>query len=271
MAGRASPSRAAGSTTGGRRARRSSWASWSAGRSAWRRRWCSCCAWPGWRWRAGGPGGRAIPRWTLLAALSPAAVLVFVEHAFGDRVQGNWPAIIYPAAVIAAAGLRSPRWRRLYRPAVVLGLAITLAVYLQARSRCCRCRSGSIRPRCSWPVGRSWRRRSRRRDNATAPASSQRTNTGWPASWPIGCRRRAGGGGRAALADVRPAGGGAGWPRGDSYPQRPAGCAERQRAMGGADPLGLVARQRNGQTVEQYRLYRVVGGAMPDAKALPHR
>src|SRR5208337_4384015 len=40
--------------------------------------------------------------------------------------------IIYPAAVIAAAGLEAPAWRRLYRPAVLLGLAITLVVYLQA-------------------------------------------------------------------------------------------------------------------------------------------
>jgi 4-amino-4-deoxy-L-arabinose transferase-like glycosyltransferase len=70
--------------------------------------------------------------WTLLAALTLPAVVVFLQHALGDRVQGNWPAIIYPAAAIAAAGLQAPAWQRLYRPGVAIGLAITLLAYLQA-------------------------------------------------------------------------------------------------------------------------------------------
>jgi hypothetical protein len=45
------------------------------------------------------------PRWSLLAALSLPPVLIFVQHASGDRVQGNWPAIIYPALAIAAGRL----------------------------------------------------------------------------------------------------------------------------------------------------------------------
>ena len=72
------------------------------------------------------------PAMSLLAALSLPAVLVFVQHALGDRVQGNWPAIIYPAACIAAARLSEPRWRRLLRPAVALGGAMTAVVYLVA-------------------------------------------------------------------------------------------------------------------------------------------
>jgi hypothetical protein len=72
------------------------------------------------------------PAWTLLAALSVPAVLVFVQHATGDRVQGNWPAIIYPAAVVAASGLRGKAWQRLRWPSVALGLAITGLAYLQA-------------------------------------------------------------------------------------------------------------------------------------------
>ena len=56
--------------------------------------------------------------WSLLTALTLPAVLLFVQHALGDRVQGNWPAIIYPAAAIAAAGLQAPAWRRLHVPAV---------------------------------------------------------------------------------------------------------------------------------------------------------
>ncbi|HBK05548.1 MAG TPA: UDP-phosphomannose--protein mannosyltransferase [Acetobacteraceae bacterium] len=70
------------------------------------------------------------PRWALLAALSLPPVLVFVQHAFGDRVQGNWPAIIYPALVLAAGGLAiQDRW---WKGAALLGFGITALVYAQA-------------------------------------------------------------------------------------------------------------------------------------------
>jgi len=72
------------------------------------------------------------PAWTLLAALTLPAVLLFLQHSLGDRVQGNWPAIVYPAAAIAAGGLQAPFWQRLHMPAVVLGLVITLLAYQQA-------------------------------------------------------------------------------------------------------------------------------------------
>jgi 4-amino-4-deoxy-L-arabinose transferase-like glycosyltransferase len=80
-----------------------------------------------WRktWRERAPG------WTLLLSLSLPPLAVFVQHAFADRVQANWPAVVYPAAVIAAAGLEAQAWRRWYWPAVGLGLAIVLTVYLQ--------------------------------------------------------------------------------------------------------------------------------------------
>ena len=68
------------------------------------------------------------PAAALLAALTLPAALVFVQHALGGRVQGNWPAIVYPAAAIAAVAV----WPRLHRPAVALGAVITLAAYAQA-------------------------------------------------------------------------------------------------------------------------------------------
>jgi 4-amino-4-deoxy-L-arabinose transferase-like glycosyltransferase len=70
------------------------------------------------------------PAWSLLVALSLPGVVVFVQHAFGDRVQGNWPAIIYPALVIAAGGLAVPRWW--WIGASGLGFAITALAYVQA-------------------------------------------------------------------------------------------------------------------------------------------
>ncbi len=72
--------------------------------------------------------------WILLAALTVPPTIFFCQHAIGDRVQGNWPAIVYPAAMIAATGLIAPVWVRLYRPAVALGLGLTALAYVQAVS-----------------------------------------------------------------------------------------------------------------------------------------
>ncbi len=76
---------------------------------------------------------RAARRWrepgcALLACLVLVPAAVFVQHALGDRVQANWPAILYPAAAVAAAGLAP----RLWRAAVALGLVLAAPVYLQA-------------------------------------------------------------------------------------------------------------------------------------------
>jgi 4-amino-4-deoxy-L-arabinose transferase-like glycosyltransferase len=60
--------------------------------------------------------------------LIPAAVFAFA--ALGDRVQANWPSILYPPAAIAAA-LLAGRWRRLWAPSLALGLGITLLVWVQ--------------------------------------------------------------------------------------------------------------------------------------------
>ncbi|HEY4043168.1 MAG TPA: hypothetical protein VGM32_15160, partial [Rhodopila sp.] len=69
-------------------------------------------------------------RWSLLVALSLPPAAVFVQHAIGDRVQGNWPAIIYPALTVAAGAMAvSRRW---WVAAATLGSAITAVVYVQA-------------------------------------------------------------------------------------------------------------------------------------------
>ena len=74
--------------------------------------------------------GRSRDRaWSLLAALSVPPILVFLQHAVGDRVQGNWPAILYPAAAVAASGLDAPVWRRWVWPSAGVGLAITAMLY----------------------------------------------------------------------------------------------------------------------------------------------
>jgi 4-amino-4-deoxy-L-arabinose transferase-like glycosyltransferase len=71
------------------------------------------------------------PCWMLLALLTAVPATVFLEHALGDRVQANWPAIMYPSAAIAAAALTGQFWTRLRGLAIGFGVLLSLAVYLQ--------------------------------------------------------------------------------------------------------------------------------------------
>lgn len=77
-------------------------------------------------WRLRGdkaPGARLLLWLTVLPAL------VFLEHVLTNRVESNWPAILYPSACLAASSLSSSRWRR---PALLVGFGMTALVYAQA-------------------------------------------------------------------------------------------------------------------------------------------
>jgi 4-amino-4-deoxy-L-arabinose transferase-like glycosyltransferase len=78
---------------------------------------------------------RRDPGQALLLSLSLPPIVVFIQHAIGDRVQGNWPAIVYPALSIAAGGMVARRFRRLWPYGAALGYAITALAYLQASTR----------------------------------------------------------------------------------------------------------------------------------------
>jgi 4-amino-4-deoxy-L-arabinose transferase-like glycosyltransferase len=69
---------------------------------------------------------------SLLLWLTLPPVAVFLQHVVADRVQANWPAIIYPAACLAAARLPAKPLLAWARPALGLGLAITMFAYAQA-------------------------------------------------------------------------------------------------------------------------------------------
>ncbi len=74
------------------------------------------------RCRRGNPGQ------ALALAVTVIPALVFLLHALGDRVQANWPSVLYPGAALAAALTAIPFWR----PAAATGLAISAALTLQA-------------------------------------------------------------------------------------------------------------------------------------------
>jgi 4-amino-4-deoxy-L-arabinose transferase-like glycosyltransferase len=70
------------------------------------------------------------------AAMIAASVLpgaaIFLWQATGSRVQGNWPAILYPAACIAAMAFIPRRLAGWPRPAVALGAILAGGGILQA-------------------------------------------------------------------------------------------------------------------------------------------
>ncbi len=68
----------------------------------------------------------------LLLWLTLLPVAIFLENTLAERVQANWPAIIYPAACIAAACLPEAVLRRWLKPALACGFLLTLLVYAQA-------------------------------------------------------------------------------------------------------------------------------------------
>ncbi|RFD18445.1 4-amino-4-deoxy-L-arabinose transferase, partial [Komagataeibacter melaceti] len=71
---------------------------------------------------------RQLPGARLLACMSVLPACVFVQHAVGDRVQANWPVVIYPMLAVGAA-LVVWRW---WRWAMGGGLVIGALVYAQA-------------------------------------------------------------------------------------------------------------------------------------------
>ncbi len=215
---------------------------------------------------------RREPRWTLLAALGLPSVLLFVQHALGDRVQGNWPAIIYPAAVVAATGLITPRLQRLRVPAILLGFAITFGVYAQALWAPLPL-PGRLDPLArqlaDWPGLAAQVEAARQREGAAFVAAEQYGLAGELAlGMPPG----------VTVVGIEPR-----WSLFALPPARIAGTTGilvRSERRGDppdpADwseivPIGTAARMHNGGVAEGYRLFRVVGRAGGTATAVMPR
>ncbi|WP_338662704.1 glycosyltransferase family 39 protein [Pararoseomonas sp. SCSIO 73927] len=203
--------------------------------------------------------GLAVAAWArrdagagLLAALVVPAALIFLWQATGSRVQGNWPAVLYPAASIAAAGFAAARWQRI---GAWIGGGMTLAVLLQAGF------SPVPLPRAADPtLARlaGWPELARDVEAARAAAGADfvaAEEYGLAAQLalhlPPGMPVVAVGGRWDLFTLPRPSAGRAGLMlrslrRGEGAPLWP-----------GAAPLGEVVRAREGVEAERYRLFRV--------------
>jgi 4-amino-4-deoxy-L-arabinose transferase-like glycosyltransferase len=83
---------------------------------------------------------RGDARWLLLGAMTAPILAFFFVHAANQKIQPNWPGLVYPAAILAAVhafrALSDERGeaRRLsaaFRFAPWLGMAFTLAAFIQ--------------------------------------------------------------------------------------------------------------------------------------------
>lgn len=213
------------------------------------------------------------PGWTLLALLLAVPGAVFLQHALGDRVQANWPAVLVPAFAVAAAGL-GPRWRRWRGPAVALGLALQALVWAQAVAA-----PLPLPPKLDMTLSRMAGWPELARDVA---AAARAAGAGYVAADNYGLAAELA---RTLPADLPVVGLGDERWRSLSLPDATARlrgpgllvqserrAAEAPPGLAEAVPAGRLARQRGGVPAEGYRLWRIRGGAgttLP-AAVLPH-
>lgn len=206
------------------------------------------------------------PATGLIACLVLVPGAVFLQHALGDRVQGNWPAVLYPAAALAGAGF-APQLRRWQSPAIALGLAITLLVYLQAMAA-----PFPLPPRldptliklAGWPGLAAQVAKLARAENARfVAADSYDVASELAFSLPPSLAVLAVGG-RWRLFRLAAAA-----RAGQSglllRPSRRRGPPTGRRWRG-LVRLGTLARRRKGEVAERYKVYRVIAG--PPAAAV---
>jgi 4-amino-4-deoxy-L-arabinose transferase-like glycosyltransferase len=75
---------------------------------------------------------RIDPIRTIFAMIASVAWLFFVATALRAAVEPSWPAPAYLSAIVLAATVQIPRSRALFRAAVALAAATTLAIYAHA-------------------------------------------------------------------------------------------------------------------------------------------
>ena len=202
--------------------------------------------------------------WTLLAATSLPGLLVFLQHALGDRVQANWLAVLYPPLAIGAAAC-GIRW---WRAASGLGFALTALVYLQGAA------APFALPRRLDPTlirlggwdGLAQQADALRQANGLGYLASEEYGTASLLAWwaPPGTKVM-GAEPRWRLFDLPPGPSGTGLLLISQRRSEPPDPALWQQA----ELIGTLARGRGGVEAEAFRVYRVVLRQGAPAAQLP--
>jgi 4-amino-4-deoxy-L-arabinose transferase-like glycosyltransferase len=219
----------------------------------------ACRAWV--RQRSGAAG--------LLVCLTVPSALLFLWQATGSRVQGNWPAILYPSACIAAAAFLGPGWHRWKQAGLAFGLVVTVAALVQAAFSPIplpRRNDPTLARLGGWPALAASVEQARRAQGAEFIAAEEyglasELALHLPPGTPVVAL-----GDRWDLFDLpSPASGQMGL------------LVRSERRSGaplwpGAQPAGEVVRARDGIEAERYRLHAVrVEGVEPPLAVLPSR
>ncbi len=190
---------------------------------------------------------------SLLACLTLLPAAVFVEHALGDRVQGNWPAVIYPSACIAGAALGSRFWR----PAVALGLVMTAIVYAQAAAApfpLPRRLDPTLIQLAGWPAfARSVAEQGQQLGAAFVAAEPYGVTAELARDLPLAMPVLAAGPRWSLLRLQRAPATGRGLLIETAHRREPPDPA----LWASVEPVGTLDRVRHGEVAESYRLYRV--------------
>jgi len=208
------------------------------------------------------------PAACLLALLCLPPLAVFVQHTLTDRVQGNWPAIVYPAVILATAMFASGRWLCWRVPAVMLGAGLTALVYVQAAFAVLPIPprlDPSMKRLAGWP-DMAGQMDAAMRDHGAHFVGADDYSVASMLAWQLP--------GVAVIA-TQPR-----WdvfdlprelPSGPGLLVRSARLAERPDTVSWREQvlIGTISRSRNGVTAEEYRLYRVIPHAGISVARLP--
>ncbi|WP_052699390.1 glycosyltransferase family 39 protein [Hyphomicrobium sp. 99] len=118
----------------------------------------------------------------LLAASILPMLIYFAAHALHDRVQGNWPAPLYPSLAICAAitlqNLSLKRQRTTFLVALGIGFAMTVAIYAHAVHPLAATAKDPTEQMRGWPALADAIEAKRRETNAGWVATSSYATTG---------------------------------------------------------------------------------------------
>ena len=203
----------------------------------------------------------------LLACVILVSAAVFCEHALGGRVQANWPAVMFPAAALAAACMPKMRY---WPQASGLGLVIAAFIFLQAAAAPVtlpRWLDFTLIRLAGWSnlAGQVFVAQSREKLGfVVADEYGLASELAFRLHTPVlGVEDR--------------------WANFEALPQEPltdrVGLLVRSDREYGEPsphlwssitPLGSIARARAGVVAETYRLFRVTGGPNTAGASLPH-